>query len=67
MDSVTAQSVKCFYLRCVQAVAEDPAVSRGRQQEEERLLQIVRKGRFEFSSPYWDDISDEAKLALGLL
>jgi hypothetical protein len=31
------------------------------RQEEERLLQIVRKGRFEFSSPYWDDISDEAK------
>ena len=26
VDSVTAQSVKCFYLRCVQAAAEDPAV-----------------------------------------
>lgn len=25
VDSVTAQSAKCFYLRCVQAVAEDPA------------------------------------------
>ena len=26
VDSVTAQSVKCFYLRCVQEVAADPAV-----------------------------------------
>ncbi len=26
VDAVTAQSVKCFYLRCVQAVAEDPGV-----------------------------------------
>ena len=25
VDCVTAQSVKCFYLRCVQAAAEDPA------------------------------------------
>jgi len=30
-------------------------------EEEEKLLQIVRRGHFEFSSPYWDGVSPEAK------
>ena len=30
-------------------------------EEEERLLQIVRSGQFEFASPYWDAISPAAK------
>ena len=30
-------------------------------EEEERLLQIVRSGQFEFASPYWDGVSAAAK------
>ena len=30
-------------------------------EEETRLLQIVRSGRFEFASPYWDGVSAAAK------